>query len=56
LGEEAIEAFRQHLHTAQRLHYPSGNYSHLFKGAALCRVSGCDGATDGACIDPHRLL
>src|SRR5882724_4013697 len=33
LGAEAIEAFRHHLHTAQRLHYPSGNYSHLFMGA-----------------------
>jgi integrase/recombinase XerD len=33
LGGEAIEAFRHHLHTEQRLHYPSGNYSHLFMGA-----------------------
>jgi len=33
LNREALEAFRHHLHSAQRLHYPSGHYGHLFLGA-----------------------
>jgi len=33
LDATALEAFRHYLHSQQRLHYPSGNYSHLFMGA-----------------------
>jgi hypothetical protein len=33
VGAEAIAALRQHLHTAPRLHYPSGTYRHLCMGA-----------------------
>ena len=33
LNAETLAAFRDHLHSQQRLHYPSGNYSHLFMGA-----------------------
>jgi hypothetical protein len=33
LDGEALAAFGQHLHSEQRLHYPSGSYGHLFMGA-----------------------
>ena len=33
LDAHALEAFGQHLHSLQRLHYPSGRLSHLFVGA-----------------------
>ncbi len=33
LDGEALAAFRHHLHSERRLHYPSGNYGHLFMGA-----------------------
>ena len=33
LDANALEAFGQHLRDLQRLHYPSGRYSHLFVGA-----------------------
>jgi len=33
LDGEALAAFRHHLHSERRLHYPSGNYGHLFLGA-----------------------
>jgi integrase/recombinase XerD len=33
LNATALEAFRHSLHRQQRLHYPSGNYSHLCMGA-----------------------
>jgi hypothetical protein len=33
LDAEALTAFRHHLQRQRRLHYPSGNFSHLFMGA-----------------------
>jgi integrase/recombinase XerD len=33
LDAQALETFRQVLHSQQRLRYPSGSYSHLFVGA-----------------------
>ena len=33
LNADALEAFGQHLRGLQRLHYPSGRFSHLFVGA-----------------------